>query len=110
MGSGTDFQAKLTRKDESLSAFYAELREAEVHWDEEVWEISIPLKLCALKLEQYIRRYTRHSERMSASDLEEIERIIWEDDPDNNPFTLEIESAVEQILSFLAPYLKPLRN
>jgi hypothetical protein len=108
--SDLDSQSKLNRIDEAVSALRAELCEAELHCGRGVWQTSNPLRLCALKLKQYIRRYTRQSEHLSSSDWEEINRIIWEDDPENDPFTLEIDESVDKILSFLDPYLNPSRN
>jgi hypothetical protein len=54
--------------------------------------------------------YSRQSKPVSPSFLEEIDNVIWENDLLNDPFTREIEEAVEEILSFLEPYLNPPRN
>jgi len=107
-GSGTDFQFKLKGIAESMSALRAQLREAEVHWGEKVWDTSKELERCALKLKQGFdrhERYTQHPKDLAPSYWEEhIENVIWEN-PVNDPLTREIEKAVGQILSFLDPYL-----
>jgi hypothetical protein len=107
-GSGADFQSKLKGIAESMSALREQLREAEAHWGEKVWDTSKELERCALKLKQGFdrhERYTRHPKDLDPSYWEEhIENIIWEN-PVNDPLTQEIEKAVGQILSFLDPYL-----
>ena len=113
VGSGTDFRSKLSRTDEAASALYAELREAEAHWERKVWEISDPFRLCVRKLQQNIDRYMTYSQQskpVPPSLWEQIDSIIWENDLLNDPFTREIEEAVDKILSFLDPYLNPPRN
>jgi hypothetical protein len=107
-----DFRWK--RLNEAFSDLEVELLEAEVSWGDNAAAAVHPLRQCRQKLYTATRRHlnrlsARRPQRLNASEIEELERIIYEiytDNPSDESFTQEIGRAIELVEKFLKPHLK----
>jgi len=86
--------------------------EAEALWGQVVIENLRDLNQCAAKLnlniQHYLRSLSESSTEYDRNAEREIETIIfdWPDNPNDNPFTNEINEAIKRVEIFLKPRLK----
>jgi hypothetical protein len=109
------YQLRWKKLQEAMSDLEVELLEAEVSWGNEIVDKVKPLRECIAKLYGKIwlhtyelERPTRHVTEASEKNREEVTRVIYwvSDAPNEDSFSGEVKSAVDQIADFLKPHLK----
>ncbi len=90
-----------------MTAFYAELLEAEVSWGEDMKKTIRPLVECSDDLKKAARNRIRWFDREHSIPAEEIEKnndvLYW--GGDDSAYEKKLKAAVEKVEDFLKPYL-----
>lgn len=94
----------------AIQAFDTATLEAEALWGKDVKEKAIALRKCVRSLQVYIESFisNKYSGGEDFSDKEfakEVKNGIWDVKADENKFTQEINSAIENLESFIRPHL-----
>ena len=108
------YQSRYNHLADSMSELRVELLEAEVHWGKEIHEHMKPLNKSVGKLRININRLIKSKKRrneggykLTSEEVNEMDEVLYEisQNPDEDAFTKEVYSAVEELEEYIKPHL-----